>query len=455
MHLYERDCSIQRRHQKIIEEAPAIGITDQFRKSIHDAAIEAARAVGYVNAGTVEFLVDAETWEFFFMEMNTRLQVEHPVSEAVTGVDLVEWQLRIAAGEELRHKQEDIKCTGHALEVRLYAENPYNDFLPATGTLHRWRTPMASEFDLTNTVRVDSGVSEGDSVTDYYDPMIAKVVTIGSDRTSAISSMQDTLGNMQIAGLPTNTSFVQSILGHQAFIDAEIETNFIPKYEGDLFTTVNFGDLQKFGINHSFALASMCAMESAGQASGPWSASDGYRSNMFHVRPIEFSVGEETLKGDVEYLSSNSFRVTLSNNEKSEVYSIKNVQYDGSKCQAEINGTLCRCEVMSVTSATEKVMHVWNQGEYIAYKFPILNQSNLVDEDDSKKSILSPMPGRVVQVFVENGQKVKKGDAILALEAMKMEYMVKASMDGIIEGLSLHADSKVQDGTVLATILNE
>ncbi|UPR02627.1 subunit alpha of methylcrotonoyl-CoA carboxylase [Chloropicon primus] len=449
LHFYERDCSVQRRHQKIIEEAPAFGITKDFQNQLHKAAIDAARAVGYENAGTVEFLVDADTWEFYFMEMNTRLQVEHPVSESVTGVDLVELQLRVASGEEMPFKQKDVKCDGHAVEVRLYAENPYNDFLPATGDLLRLKVPPeTTEFALTDKVRVDSGVRQGDSVTDYYDPMIAKMITKGKDRAEAITSMQKALGELQIADLPNNVGFLQTIMKHEKFLEGDIETNFIPKHEKELFAKAGEAERRHW---LALALALRCKIEgaSAAAAASPWGASDGFRgTGISYRREIEVELdGDDAVVTEVEYGKGGEVIV------EGQVANM--LTLSDSKFEIEIDGQQHRGDFAVADGASGKeAIHVFlSGGSHFAAAFPAVDHT--VEEDQSgKKSITSPMPGRVVQVFAEDGMELKKGDAILAIEAMKMEYIIRASKDGVISGLSLQKDTKVGDGAVLAYIVD-
>mmetsp|Transcript_19958 Transcript_19958/g.42288 ORF Transcript_19958/g.42288 Transcript_19958/m.42288 type:complete len:689 (+) Transcript_19958:175-2241(+) len=459
LHFYERDCSVQRRHQKIIEEAPAFGISEDFRNAIHKAAIDSARAVGYENAGTVEFLVDADTWEFYFMEMNTRLQVEHPVSESITGVDLVELQLRVASGEALPFKQEDVKCNGHAVEVRLYAENPNNDFLPATGKLSRLQVPRETrEFELTDAVRVDSGVREGDTVTDYYDPMIAKMITRGEDRGAAIAEMQKALGELQIADLPNNVSFLQTIMKHDKFLEGDIETNFIPKYEKDLFPG---GEtfLADNSLKSAIAVALKCKLEApAGdleaQAGGPWGALDGFRSHLVYRRGLEVSVDDEEIAAHASYLRGGDLAIEVSHESSPSplAHSVNNVSVDrlSSRFHAEIDGNRHHGDFLYLRGGDQDAIHIWMEGSHFAATFPNVDYGNAELEEGGKKSITSPMPGRVVEVFVENGQQVSKGDVILALEAMKMELTIKATKEGVVHGLSLAKDSKVSEGDVLA-----
>lgn len=444
LHFYERDCSVQRRHQKIVEEAPAFGISKEFQAALHRSAIEAARAVGYENAGTVEFLVDADTWEFYFMEMNTRLQVEHPVSESVTNVDLVELQLRVAAGEELPLSQEDVKCDGHAVEVRLYAENPKKDFLPATGDLLRLRVPEGTrEFELTDGVRVDSGVREGDSVTDYYDPMIAKMITKGEDRADAMGKMRRALGDLHIADLPNNVSFLRDILKHDKFLEGDFDTNFIPKHSSELFEEPSG---EEKGRRAALALALRCALEQSGSKDSAWGRSDGFRgAGLSYVRQIEVGLEDEEVEEvEVEYLRQGGGVRMVDGGEVARILSLSS----GSEFEAEVGGEMIRGEVVVSPGS----IHVWTaSGERFIASFPSPDHE---DVEDGSSSVTSPMPGRVVQVFKKDGEEVKKGDPILAIEAMKMELLVSATTTGVLSGLKVSKDSKVGEGAVLAYIVD-
>ncbi|HEY8189588.1 MAG TPA: acetyl-CoA carboxylase biotin carboxylase subunit, partial [Micavibrio sp.] len=236
VHLFERDCSLQRRHQKVVEEAPAPGLPDKVRKNLGEAAVRAVKAIKYQNAGTIEFIMDSKTHEFFFMEMNTRLQVEHPVTEMITGLDLVEWQLRVAAGEKLPLTQKDLSVNGHAFEVRLYAEDPANSFLPQTGTIHTFIYPSFNPDGNESgaRIRVDTGVEEGDSVSIHYDPMIAKLIVHGKDRTAATDSMRDALDEILLTGLTTNQEFLSGIFRQSDFIKGDVDTGFIARHEKEL-----------------------------------------------------------------------------------------------------------------------------------------------------------------------------------------------------------------------------
>lgn len=399
LHFYERDCSVQRRHQKIIEEAPAFGITDAFRAALHRAAVDASRAVGYENAGTVEFLVDASTWDFYFMEMNTRLQVEHPVTESVTGVDLVELQLMVAAGERLPLAQDQVKCEGHAVEVRLYAENPEKDFMPATGDLSRFRCPEGTrEFELTEGVRVDSGVREGDSVTDYYDPMIAKMVTRAGDRASAIKEMERALGNLQI-DLQSNVEFLKRIVAQESFLSGDFDTNFIPQHEADLFPEAS-KLLSERSQWLALAAALRCKLDSdRSPLESSWAASDGFRApGTVLSRDLVTRVGDDERALEVAYLPGGS-------NFEVEGHRVRISRLSGESCHVEVDGVLHAADYVCVGDA----VHLWLSGAHFVASFPCSDAKSSRDEEGGGNCV-SPMPGRVVSIFVENGQTIQNGE---------------------------------------------
>ncbi len=281
VYLFERDCSLQRRHQKVIEEAPAPGMPEAMRAAMGEAAVKAAKAVGYVGAGTVEFIADASEGlkpdRFWFMEMNTRLQVEHPVTEAITGTDLVEWQLRVASGENLPKTQKDLHIDGHAMEVRLYSEDPDNGFLPSIGTLERLRLPQ--------NVRVDSGVREGDAVSPFYDPMIAKVIAHDATREGAAAKLADALSHAEIAGVRTNNAFLIRALRNKAFVSGDVDTGFIERHLGELVPHA------EIGADVLQAAAQFVAHEHARDSDDPWNARDGFRLGGASRQVVEFVAG--------------------------------------------------------------------------------------------------------------------------------------------------------------------
>jgi 3-methylcrotonyl-CoA carboxylase alpha subunit len=303
VYLFERDCSVQRRHQKILEEAPGPHISEELRKSLGEKAVAAAKAVNYVGAGTVEFILDCDTNEFFFMEMNTRLQVEHPITEMVTNTDLVEWQLRVAAGNRLPLLQSELKLNGHAFEARIYAENPDKGFLPDTGKLVHLRTP-----ELSDTLRVETGVREGDEVSVHYDPMISKLVVWSENRTEALRVLRKALGEFEVVGPSTNIEFLKKLASHPSFISGDVDTGFIPRHEKDLFKPKPPVDPVVTAISALYSIA----QESKGIYS-PWSQFGGFRLNQDLDRKFSFfnsSDRKDVVNVIVTYLSD-SFSINV------------------------------------------------------------------------------------------------------------------------------------------------
>ena len=305
VYLFERDCSVQRRHQKVLEEAPAPGMTAERRAAMGDAAVAAAKAVGYVGAGTVEFIANQDG-SFYFMEMNTRLQVEHPVTEMITGTDLVEWQLRVAAGEKLPLQQNELQIHGHAIEARVYAENPEKGFLPSIGTLRHARTPVAVNFELGDAAdpaafRIDSGVREGDTISPFYDPMIAKMIVWGKDRKEALARMAQALAQYQIVGLNSNIAFLSRLVTSTAFSGADLDTGLIERNQAELFPAPVAANLTTLAL----AVVSLLNSEKStkGSSSDPWQSSHGWRMNSLMQRSLQFTEEEQTHDVQVTYLA--------------------------------------------------------------------------------------------------------------------------------------------------------
>lgn len=399
VHLFERDCSLQRRHQKVIEEAPAPGIDERTRKAVCEAAVNAAKAINYEGAGTVEFIADASEGlrpdRIFFMEMNTRLQVEHPVTEAITGQDLVEWQIRVASGEPLPLRQEDLKINGHAVEARLYAENPQAGFLPSTGPLRRFRMPEG--------IRVDSGFREGDEVSPYYDPMLAKVVAHGPTRQAAASKLARACAAIEVWPVKTNASFLARALSDEAFLKGDIDTAFIPQRIDMLLAPATADE-------DVLQAAAAARVEPPG--SDPWSGAQGFRVN--RAPKIELEVQE----GDVRHLI-----------------------------------------VLDQKTATPPAIRdrdtvvVFKGGH--AYSFSPPRHDAVAGSEKGGSTIAAPMPGRVIAVLVEEGESVVQGQTILKLEAMKMEHALIAVLAGKVQALSASVGELVSEGTVLASIAPE
>jgi acetyl-CoA carboxylase biotin carboxylase subunit len=399
VYLFERDCSLQRRHQKVIEEAPAPGMKSSMRAAMGEAAVKAALAVGYVGAGTVEFIADASDGlkadRFWFMEMNTRLQVEHPVTEAITGLDLVEWQLRVASGETLPKAQKDLHIDGHAVEVRLYAEDPDNGFLPSIGTLERLRLP--------DDVRVDSGVREGDAVTPYYDPMIAKVIAHDNDRTKALTRLADALSHAEIAGLRTNNAFLIRALRSHDFIAGDIDTGFIDRHLGELVPH------HEIDVDVLAAAARFVADENSSDEFDPWNSRDGFRLGGRARQVVDFVVGQKKVS----------------------------VQLDGSAGSG--------IHLMRLANGDIAVMR---HGETFVLK-PFDPFESAEHAGETADRVSTPMPGKIIQVLVKPGDKVRRGQPLAMLEAMKMEHTLSAPSDATVEAVEVSSGDQVAAETTV------
>jgi 3-methylcrotonyl-CoA carboxylase alpha subunit len=437
VYLAERDCSIQRRHQKVIEEAPAPNFSQQQREAMGEAAVKAAQAIDYRGAGTVEFLFD-EDGSFYFMEMNTRLQVEHPVTEMITGQDLVNWQLLIAAGEPLPLSQEQVHLDGHAIEVRIYAEDPDNDFLPATGKLTYLRQPEPSRY-----VRVDTGVVENDEVSPFYDPMIAKLIVWDQNRDRAISRMLRALDDYRIAGVSTNISFLTSLVEHPAFKAAELDTNFINQHHDSLFSPAN-----KQG-NQALVLAALYILQqqkspankqqiASSATTSPWQMGHGWRLNETPTVTLTLLSGDDKQQVTIEQHQQH-YLVQLG--EQSLI------------CNAELNAD----ELSAVLGEHRTKVRVSQYQDTVSVfikhqRYDFVYQTEVATDIDGAEhagSLTAPMNGTVVAVLVDKGAVVKAGDTLVIMEAMKMEYSIKASQDGTVNDVFYAAGDLVQDGAEL------
>ncbi|SDS94213.1 3-methylcrotonyl-CoA carboxylase alpha subunit [Halopseudomonas litoralis] len=406
LYLNERDCSIQRRHQKVVEEAPAPGLSAELRRAMGEAAVTAARAIGYVGAGTVEFLLDARG-EFFFMEMNTRLQVEHPVTEAITGLDLVAWQIRVARGEPLPITQEQVPLIGHAIEVRLYAEDPDNDFLPSTGTLALYREAATGAGR-----RVDSGVAEGDSVSPFYDPMLGKLIAWGENREEARLRLLAMLDETAIGGVRTNLAFLRRVVGHPAFADAELDTDFIPRHETDLLRPASkLSDTFWQQAAEAFVSTTPVVARSD-DAHSPWSRYDGLRLGM----PAQITLHLQC--------NGESRRVQLTTSQPSS------------------------SEPLPRAIRQNDTLYLQHSGEWLAVTaFDPITEAQ--DSLQQQGGLTAPMNGSIVRVLVEAGQHVAAGTALIVLEAMKMEHSIRSAQDGVVKSLFCNEGDMVSEGTVL------
>ena len=435
IYLAERDCSVQRRHQKVLEEAPAPGLSEDTRKAMGEAAVRAAQAINYVGAGTVEFLYDVDG-SFFFMEMNTRLQVEHPVTEMVTGQDLVEWQLKVAWGEPLPLTQDQVKTRGHAIEARIYAEDPDQDFLPATGTLRYLSTPDESAH-----VRVDTGVTEGDEISIHYDPMIAKLIVWDETREQAVNRMVQALEHYRIAGLKTNIRFLHAAVDAQPFREAELTTNFIATHNDLLFPK------SRLDLDKALVLAAGFILEqrkSAEPVTGdPWSPfgrKNSWRMNSEYAQPLTLQVGDD--KHELKILERDDRYQVFGGGS---VYHL-NAKLNDDFLQAVINGH--RLSVHGNLHNEELVL--FYEGD--TFKCTVYRETYGFEEMASEGSLAAPMNGSVVAIQAQVGDKVTAGQTLVIMEAMKMEHAIKAPADGVVSEIFYAEGDQVAEGAELIAI---
>ena len=439
VYLFERDCSVQRRHQKVLEEAPAPGMTEALRKQMGEAAVAAAKAVNYVGAGTVEFIVEQtaydqpESMKFYFMEMNTRLQVEHPVTEAITGLDLVEWQLRVASGEPLPLAQEDIRMQGHAIEARICAENPDNNFLPATGTLQVYRKPQAVSFER-GEIRFDDGVREGDTISPFYDSMVAKLIVHGDTREQALARLDTALAQTHIVGLNTNVQFLRHVVRSDSFATAKLDTALIQRESAVLFNQ------DPVGVQAAAAavVAHTLAAEQSLAGQDPFSRRDGFQSHGTTCRRFQLDDAGQTLQAVLSYGRDG---LSLQVGEAAAAPLTFMAQGDG----------------LWVQHAERLHSTVHWQGE-VAHVFTPLGVARLSVIDPLAHAgeaapeggrLTAPMPGKVVSFAVKVGDKVKAGQALAVMEAMKMEHTLAAPHDGEVLELLYAPGDQLAEGAEL------
>jgi 3-methylcrotonyl-CoA carboxylase alpha subunit len=433
--LFERDCSVQRRHQKVVEEAPGPSVDEALRARMGEAAVAAAQAIGYVGAGTVEFI--SEDDEFYFMEMNTRLQVEHPVTEAILGLDLVEWQLRVAAGEALSLMPEELVIDGHAVEVRVYAENPRRKFLPSTGRLVHVGFPSG--------VRIDSGVGSGSEVTVHYDPMIAKIIAHGTNRADAIERLDRALAATEIAGVEHNVPFLRRVLADEDFLAGDYTTALIES-RGDALIPASRPE--------ALAVAAVAALrERAGDS--PWQRGDGFRLNRRGRERLTLRYDGSTQQVQVD-VTSNGYDVSVAKT----FFAVRDISVseadsaDGSGSGSEhrfvatINGSQVRWRI--VRDGLDWYLLAGGASERVTEIEP--DAASFADQGSGDGRVLAPMPGQLLSVEVKQGAAVKRDQPLMVLEAMKMEHVIVAPIDGHVTELPVSVGDRITEGSVLAVV---
>ena len=435
LYLFERDCSIQRRHQKVIEEAPAPDMDSKRRQAMGEAAVAAAKAIGYVGAGTVEFIANQDG-TFFFMEMNTRLQVEHPVTEMITGQDLVEWQLVVAAGGKMPLTQDQLRIDGHAVEVRLYAEDPARNFLPSTGTLVHLRLPEENAH-----VRVDTGVRQGDTVTPFYDPMIAKVIVHDRDRASAMRRMAALMGETEVVGVTTNAALLKALCSHKAFVGGEVDTGFIERHRDELFAKPAPAD------DKAFAIATLARVaEWAPASADPWDQKNGFRLLDIGHDEVRWKDGEREVGVMVRRRRDGLLNLELPGGTRE------------AGVQRQPDGRLS-IQLGGDTFTATVVHRQTSDGlDYTLFADGSSRRLRLVDPLDvtqyeavasGEASVRSPLPGKIIDLRVKAGDMVSKGQPLLVLEAMKMEHTLAAPTDGKIKSVRYAVGEQVAEGAEL------
>ncbi|MGE6211128.1 biotin carboxylase N-terminal domain-containing protein [Comamonas aquatica] len=444
VYLFERDCSVQRRHQKVLEEAPAPGMTEALRQKMGAAAVAAAQAVHYVGAGTVEFIVEQpggydapDAMQFYFMEMNTRLQVEHPVTEAITGEDLVEWQLRVAAGQPLPKRQDELKIIGHAIEARICAENPDNGFLPATGTLQVYRKPACSSFAISD-VRVDDGVREGDAISPFYDSMIAKLIVRGDTRAQALARLDAALAQTQIVGLATNVQFLRHVVRSTAFASAQLDTALIEREKAALF------DQQPVptALAVAAAVAQLLQAEQALQTADPFSRRDGWHSHGSPRRSLQLLQGGTPVAASLITAHDGQLQLQVGDTTGRLDWQPQGdgllVQFAGLRSTAQVH-------------VQGEVRHIFTPQGAAVLELPD-PLAHAGEHGAEGGRLTAPMPGKLVSFAVQAGDAVTKGQPLAVMEAMKMEHTIAAPADGVVQELLYAPGDQVSEGAELIRI---
>ena len=459
VYLFERDCSVQRRHQKVIEEAPAFSMSESLRAKMGQSAIKSAQAIGYQGAGTVEFLLDIDG-SFYFMEMNTRLQVEHPVTEMISGQDLVEWQLRVAAGEKLPKTQHELTLNGHAFEARIYAEDPNNDFLPATGQLNLLKTPSESKY-----VRVDTGVRQGDEVSVFYDPMIAKLIVWDENRDKALQRLTKALREYRIDGVTTNIEFLYNLASTQAFKNADIDTGFIEKNNDAIFHHSLASQSEQL-LTNQLAITALYLVLSLSNKSkelaalsnephSPWYMTNGWRLNEPHNQTLKLEYNSIEYIVIVEQSRQANYAVTVTGTGINKQTFYCHGAIEGEKFTVTIDGhrsqTVIAHRDNCISLYQEQGVFTFNQ---------ILPDHGQNEADENLGGLTAPMNGTIVSVLVSSGEKVIKNKPLVIMEAMKMEHTIKAPSDGLVDEVFFSAGDMVDGGAELLafsaqTLVNE
>jgi 3-methylcrotonyl-CoA carboxylase alpha subunit len=465
VYLFERDCSVQRRHQKVLEEAPAPGMMQAMREQMGAAAVAAARAVNYVGAGTVEFIVEQKLggeMSFFFMEMNTRLQVEHPVTEAITGLDLVEWQLRVASGEKLPLMQDQLRITGHAIEARICAENPDNNFLPATGILQVYTKPAHTAFERVNQhtipatdahtglVRIDDSVRQGDTISPYYDSMIAKLIVHGTTREEALAKLDKALAQTHIVGLHTNVQFLRHVVQSKSFAQADLDTALIPREQAALFHQ------EKLGLPLAVAaqVASILIAERTQQGADPFSRRDGWRAYGVATRRMELEFHGEAVGAVLTYLRDGALHLQV-RKVGVDTQTVQDVLHFEATAQgiainfAGQRGVAMCHPVLHANGIETHIFTAWAATKIIA--IDMFAHAGDVHADNGR--LTAPMPGKVVSFAVKVGDKVKSGQTLAVMDAMKMEHTIAAPKDGTVAELLYAPGDQVAEGAELLTLV--
>ena len=437
VYLFERDCSVQRRHQKVLEEAPAPGLSPGRRKAMGEAAVAAAKSIGYIGAGTVEFIA-GQDGTFYFMEMNTRLQVEHPVTEMITGIDLVRLQFAVAAGEAIPFRQNQIQMHGHAIEARIYAENPAKGFLPSTGTLRHLRAPE----ERPGSVRVDTGVREGDVITPHYDPMIAKLIVWGEDRAIALGRMRAALADYEIVGVATNVEFLARTVAGKAFAGADLDTGLIERCRAELFPEdagPRDEDLAAAALAELLAEQAQAAAtaSTSGDPHSPWNIVDGWRLNLGSHLALVFAEGDRSHEVEIHFTTAG---LTFSRGGKA--------QHLAGREEDDVLHVMLGDAAFRTRAVRDGAhWHLFRDGRHRV--LALQSAQTAPEPDGALGSLAAPMPGKVLQVLVSVGARVAKGTPLVILEAMKMEHTIAAPHDGQVAELHFKAGEQVNEGAEL------